>query len=322
MSINVKEIERRIEQASTVIITAHKNLDLDALGSMLGFYYIAKSFNKDTMLLIEESNYEAGVSKIMDILKNDDLGIKITDSNNIENKVNNTTLLVVLDTHIETMLQCPRLVQRIKNIMVFDHHVVDDSLIKNEFQYINEKMSSVSELVAKIIKKMKIQIPDLVATTMLAGMFVDTNSFLYKTSFQTHQIAAYLLKQHASIEGVQYVLKEDFEKYEIRQRIIKTSEWITQKYVIAISDSSHLIRSEDLAKISNELLLFNGVEASFTIGVIDGKVCVSARSLGKVDVEQLMKQLGGGGHKSDAGVQLVGTTIEEVKKKIMASIQQ
>ena len=54
-----------------------------------------------------------------------------------------------------------------------------------------------------------------------------------------------------------------------------------------------------LALISEDLLQFDNVEASFTIGYVDENVVgISARSIGNIDVENIMYKLGGGGHKA------------------------
>lgn len=317
MNLNIETIKIMISQSSNIIITAHKNLDLDALGASLGFYFLTIAFGKEAHLLIEDKIHEAGVEKVINVLKDDYLDVSVKNLKELETSINENTLLIILDTHITSMIQNPGIVDLVKNKMVFDHHVIEDNKIRADYQYINEKEASVSEIVVKIIKKLRVPMPDLVATTMLAGIIVDTNSFLYKTSARTHDTASYLIKNHASIEGVQYLLKEDFKKYAIRQEIIKTSELIDKKYAVALSNNDLHIRQEDLAKISNELLLFSGIEASYTIGKINNQICVSARSLGKVDVEDVMKQLGGGGHKSDAAAQINDSTLEEVKQKII-----
>lgn len=317
MSIDIEKIKEMVEKSSNIIIVAHKNLDLDALGASLGFYYVANSLGKQAYLLIEESKHEDGVSKVIQILNKDYLDVNVKNLDELKMIINQETLLVVMDTHNPSLIQNENILDLVKKVIVIDHHVVHHREIENEFSYIDEDEASVSEIVIRIIQELKVFIPDLVATTMLAGIIIDTNSFLYKTSSNTHDTASYLLRKGASIEGVQYLLKEDFSRYEIRNKIIQNSNIINGKYAIAISNDTIYLRVEDLAKISNELLLFKGIEASFTIGKIGNKVCVSARSLGKANVEEIMKELGGGGHESDAAAQIENLSILEVKERII-----
>ena len=78
-----------------------------------------------------------------------------------------------------------------------------------------------------------------------------------------------------------------------------------------------------LALISEDLLQFDKVEASFTIGYVDeNSVGISARSIGNIDVENIMYKLGGGGHKTDAATEIKGTNIEDVKNKFLKVIKE
>ena len=73
-----------------------------------------------------------------------------------------------------------------------------------------------------------------------------------------------------------------------------------------------------LATMSEDLLRFDKVEASFTIGyLINKKVGISARSLGNINVEEYMRKLGGGGHLTDAACQLENQTLKEAEEKLI-----
>ena len=70
--------------------------------------------------------------------------------------------------------------------------------------------------------------------------------------------------------------------------------------------------------MSEDLLRFENVEASFTIGkLINEKIGISARSLGNIDVELLMRELGGGGHLTDAACQLEGKSLKETEQQLI-----
>ena len=60
------------------------------------------------------------------------------------------------------------------------------------------------------------------------------------------------------------------------------------------------------------------IEASFTIGHIDNEfIGISARSIGNIDVEQIMSKLNGGGHKTTAATQIKTDSLEEVKQSLI-----
>ena len=65
------------------------------------------------------------------------------------------------------------------------------------------------------------------------------------------------------------------------------------------------------AQSANELLNINGVDASFVLTHVDGKIHVSGRSLGNISVQLILEKLGGGGHLTSAGTQLENVDMDE-----------
>ena len=51
-------------------------------------------------------------------------------------------------------------------------------------------------------------------------------------------------------------------------------------------------------------------------------VYLSARSIDEVNVQVMMEQLGGGGHRSIAGAQLKDVTVEEARRRVKEVIDQ
>ena len=54
----------------------------------------------------------------------------------------------------------------------------------------------------------------------------------------------------------------------------------------------------------------------------NGTIYLSARSIDEVNVQVMMERLGGGGHRTIAGAQLPGATIEEAREKVKKAIQE
>jgi c-di-AMP phosphodiesterase-like protein len=76
------------------------------------------------------------------------------------------------------------------------------------------------------------------------------------------------------------------------------------------------------AQSADELLNLNAIESSFVLSEVDGKVHISGRSSGKLNVQIVLEKLGGGGHMMIAGAQVQGMSIEEVKKMLIQSIEE
>jgi c-di-AMP phosphodiesterase-like protein len=322
MDIAGDKIKEFIMKSSKVIIMAHKNLDLDALGSSLGIYYLSKSLGREAYLLVEDTIHELGVSKSLKLLTSNKIDINIYNLDKIKPLIDKDTLLIVLDVNLMPITQNDKVLDLINSKIVIDHHVTDKETIKDTlYKYIDEKKSSTSEIVVDLLKQLDIYIPPYIATIMLSGIVIDTNSFLQKTNYKTFEAASYLDEQGADELELKYLLKEDIKRYNRRQEIISGSVIYNDKVAIGMGKKGNLYHPEDLAKVSETLLRFNEIEIAFTIGFIEkNKVDISARSMGNINVQEIMEQLGGGGNETYAATQLKNITLEEVKDKLLKII--
>ena len=110
-------------------------------------------------------------------------------------------------------------------------------------------------------------------------------------------------------------LKQNFNEYKRRQKLVLKTEFINN-YAISYDESVYI--PIELAKASDVLLTFNDIEASFVIAKIDkNTIGISARSIGNIDVEKIMKHFNGGGHRTIAATQIKDTDIEKVKNDLI-----
>ena len=77
------------------------------------------------------------------------------------------------------------------------------------------------------------------------------------------------------------------------------------------------------AQVADMLVNITDVEASFTFYELpDNIIGVSARSKGDINVQLIMEAIGGGGHRTVAGVQLKGRTLIEAQNEVMDAIHE
>ena len=76
------------------------------------------------------------------------------------------------------------------------------------------------------------------------------------------------------------------------------------------------------AKAADELLTIGNITASFVLGQMENKICISGRSIGDVNVQVILEKLGGGGHITLAGAQLENMTIDEAKQELINKIEE
>lgn len=318
-----KSLTKLIKSYDNFIIMSHQNMDLDALGSSLALSNIIKSFNKPNYIFMDRRPKNSSISKSLTKLKEESNDTNFIYRTNYNNILTDNTLLIILDVHKEEMIEYKKLIKEVKDVVVIDHHIKNNNYIKDTvLSYINSNVSSTIEIMVNYLKYLNKEVNSLYATIMLAGIEIDTNSFNIKTGENTYEAAAYLTKMGADNILKQELLKEDKQKYLERQEFIKNSYMINKKMALCIMDDN-IHERQELAKISEELLQFDDVEASFTIGFVSEKqIGISARSIGKIDVEELMVKLGGGGHKTDAAAQFNDISLNEVKDKLIEIVKE
>ena len=58
-------LNREIRRSKTIFLMAHKDLDLDALGSSIGMYILLKRRKKDVYIIVDDLQHELGVEKVL-----------------------------------------------------------------------------------------------------------------------------------------------------------------------------------------------------------------------------------------------------------------
>lgn len=312
-----------IKDHNNILIMTHKNPDFDGMGSALGLQQVINSFKKESFICINNSEKNNSLKKCYDLIKENNLYFNTIKKSNVDKIINDDTLLIILDTHKQEMVEIPELVNKIKNIIIIDHHIKNKDYIKDaKISYINEGLSSTVEFMANYIKYLNKQIDPLFATFMLVGLEIDTNNFRLKTTDKTYEAASYLIKLGADNILKQELLQENKESYIRRQKLIEKSYMVNKNMTICVLDSK-IYENKDLASIAEELLQFENVEASFTIGKISkDTVGISARSIGKINVEEIMSRLGGGGHYTEAATQIKDKSIKDVEELLISNIKE
>lgn len=313
-----KTVTELIKKYQTIYIMTHKNPDLDGLGASICLYEIVTSFKKECYIVDTEKQKNSSVEKMYEVLKEKGIRLQLKTEKQVLKNITEEGLLIILDVHKEELLESKKLLEISKHIAVLDHHIKGVNYIKNtELCYINTSISSISEFMVYYLRYLNKIVDPVVATILLTGIEIDTNNYKLKTTEKTYEAGAILTSMGADSILKQELLKEDKESYLKRSYFVNKSDMINDNMALCMMDEN-IYNPKDLAEIAEQLLQFDHVEASFAIGRLGKTVVgISARSLGNIDVENIMSVLGGGGHKTDAAVQLENITIKEAKEKIL-----
>lgn len=316
-----------IKNSDRVWIMGHKYADLDALASCIGMYLIAKLLKKDVKILLDISQLDRATAFGFNDLASDYLD-DVIDINQMDRQIQGNDVLIVVDVNKPSLVQYPELLEKDIKKVIFDHHRKTDTFMDNVIlSHIEPYASSTAELVCEILELFDSNnfiISENVATLMLSGITVDTSNFRQKTGVRTFEVASYLKRLGASSVKIEQMLKVDFEDFALKSRIMSTATR-HEVYPIIIATYDDLCTRAIIATVADQLLLLQGIKASFVIArdLDDDKIYnVSARSEGDVNVQLMMESLGGGGHFSKAACQIESDSAKDVYDKLYSLIDE
>lgn len=305
------QLKKIIKKYKNILIMTHKNPDLDGFSSCLAMQDILTKFNIDSEVYLNETNLDITIIKTLEILKKNykfayDMSKKYD-------------LLIIIDVNKKNLLENEEAFDIIENTLIIDHHIKGFGYIEATYEICDPKYSSVSEMMVEFLSYLKINLCKDLYTCLLAGMEIDTNGFSVRVTSNTFKIAAVLLDKGADLVFKQKLLKENRDEYIKQQYFIKNSLFYNNTMICMLDNNKY--DKKYLAMISEELLQFEDVEASFTIGYIDDNIIgISARSIGNIDVEKIMNHFNGGGHTTNAAAQVNAKSKNEIKNELLTII--
>ena len=317
-------LEEIIENSENVMVMGHWNADIDSLGSSLGIYRLAKTLGKDAYI-VNNSNGLAVENFVETLKEQEEYQDVILDKNAALSKVSKNTLLIIVDTHKRSYVEVPEILEATEKIVIIDHHRRGEDFIDNAILTFHEVYaSSAAELVTEIIEysSKSITLEQIEAESLYAGIMMDTKNFTFKTGVRTFEAAAYLRKYGIDIIRVKKWFQSDLESYSVIADIVKNAEVVNDSIGISVYSEKDKNANLICAKAADELLTISNITASFVLGDLGDKICISGRSIGDINVQVILEKLGGGGHITLAGAQLEDMTLEEAKTELIIRINE
>lgn len=324
--VKAHALRELLETKDRLLIMGHKLGDIDAFGSAIGMYRIAVSLNKRASIVINEATssvrpmmerFTEGSGYPTDLFVTGQEAAEIADAN---------TALVVVDVNRPSYTEEPELLKLIRTIVVIDHHRQSSEVISNAtLSYVEPYASSACELVAEILQYVAdgIRIKPQEADAMYAGIMIDTNNFTNQTGVRTFEAAAFLRRNGADVTRVRKLFRDRMEDYKARAEAVRRAEVYRDAFAISVCPAEGVESPTVVgAQAANELLDIIGIKASVILTPYEGKIYISARSIDEVNVQVMMEKLGGGGHRTVAGAQLSGTTVEEALDRVRGVIDE
>ena len=306
-----------LKDANTIGITGHARPDGDCVGSTMAMYmYLTKNYpEKRIDIFLEPIPESYGQIVRLDEVCTD----FVTD-------VEKYDAFVVIDCEYTRTGQAQELFENANLKLNVDHHISNKGC--GDINYIVPSASSACELVYDLIGEEGLD--DDIALALYLGMIHDTGVFQYSnTSPKTLRTAAKLIEFKFDFSTI---IEESFYQKTYMQNLllgkaVNESVLILDGHAIYSVVSKELMeeynaKSSDLEGIVNQLRNTKGVDcAIFMYEVEEGEYKVSLRSNDNVNVSEIAKSFGGGGHVKAAGVTMNGTD-KEIVSKLSDSIRE
>ena len=317
--INAQTLREYINKASQIFTIGHNIGDLDSFGSMIAISQMAKIDNKKAFVVYDTEKLDMTVNKILkDIDFDDEFFDNHITSETAINKIDDNSLLIVVDTQTPKIIMSNELLAAAKNVIVIDHHRISDETFEALFTYIEPSASSTIELLVELMgfyNDKTFKFTNLEANLMYGGLVLDTQNFTTRTGVRTFDVAYKLREYGASPAVVKTWLRKDMNRTLRINKLLASSELYLERFLILKSDEQQPDRIL-LAQASDEALAIDGIDAAFTIAPVGDDIAVSSRSISDTNVQLVMEHIGGGGHLNSAAAQIKNSDIESVIKDI------
>lgn len=313
----MKKIIEEIRERSSFLITSHMDPDGDSVGSQLAMASLLKELGKKVVILNEQPapkkyRFLPAAREIV---------------TQIPREFEYQTVVVLDSASLDRLGKVAGYVQR-ELIINIDHHPTN--LYFGDLNWVVPKASSTSELVYRLIKRMGLRIGAQRASCLYVGIMTDTGGFRFpNTTSSSLRTASILVKEGAdpSYLATQVYLNRSMDELLLLSRLLATLEVHESQDPYGGVATMHLTRSMmkdrkvNTEGFSDYVLQLRGVGMGILFKELDGKVKVSLRSRGEIDVSRLAKIFGGGGHETAAACLVVGK-LPEVKRKVLELIKR
>ncbi|MBQ7122446.1 MAG: DHH family phosphoesterase [Clostridia bacterium] len=309
-----------MKSSSNIVIMGHSYTDLDAIGSAVGLACAAENFGIPVYIATDKKKTLA--ASLIEKLSIEGMGNLIIGQEKAAELLDKKSLLIVVDTHIVSFVEFPKLYDIAETKVIIDHHRraagdIEDAVIFHHDPGASSACEMVTELLQYMDSEMKIS--KTVAEALLAGIMLDTKDFVIGTGVRTFEAAAFLKDKKADMISVKKLFANSLEVNKLRTRVISSAENFMGCAVSVVDFDSPEVRII-AAQAADELLKVSGIKASFVMFENAGAINISARSLGEINVQIIMESLGGGGHQTMAACQLKGYDMTKANFALQGAI--
>jgi phosphoesterase RecJ-like protein len=216
----------------------------------------------------------------------------------------------------------------IELLVNIDHHITNPKF--GDVNWVVPEATATGEMIYDLLKEMQVPLTPEIATALYTALLSDTGAFRYaNTNEKSLRIGAELIERGADpaliARGLFEIIRP--EKLKLLGEVLARMELSDDKKVAWVEVTQAQLEKTNTIEADTEDFidyprLIRGVEAAVFFREVNSRQYkISLRSEGKVDVSVLAQQWGGGGHRNAAGCTIAGSG-EEIKKRVLSSLQE
>jgi len=300
------------------VIISHQSTDFDSLAAMVA----AKKIYKDALLVFTGA-IERNVRKFISIYG--DL-IEITPLKKI--KIEEINKLIIVDTRIKRRIGpfANVINKRDLEIHIYDHHPSTADDIKGDINAI-EEVGATTTIMLKKIRKMNLEISPIEATLFALGIYEDTGSLTFSTTtIDDINSISYLFDKGINLKVVANFINIGLsitQKKLLNKLLLSSKEIFCKGVRINMANAEVKNYTEGLALLTHKLIEIENSDVFFTIVKMADRIYIVGRSrTNSVDVDEVLKELGGGGHFQAASAVVKDLSLDELEKKLIRILEK
>ncbi|HZW39773.1 MAG TPA: bifunctional oligoribonuclease/PAP phosphatase NrnA [Ignavibacteriaceae bacterium] len=313
--IDFKELEEIILNNKSFLLSTHVNPDADALGSEIAFYLVLKKLGKDVHII----NHSAIPYNLLFL----DIDNRIEQYNPDKHDkiINSIDVFVALDfNRTDRLVKMEKAVVESPSYKIcIDHHQEPSDFASKYF--IDTDYSSTGEIIYDFIENTKIVDIDYdIAVPLYAAIMTDTGSFRFdRTTPKIHRITARLLELNVKPHEVFDKIYDNslFSKLKLMGKAMDSLQLYGEKkqigYMVITQDMINEVGAieSDTDNFVNYALSVEFVRIGLMFIELKHGFKVSFRSKGKIPINKLAAEFGGGGHLNAAGARIFENNMME-----------
>ncbi len=294
-----------LPKCSNVIIMGHSRPDYDSIASNIGIAKLVQAFDKEYCIVADKN--DKSISKVIDAISQfSEYESVFVDAEYAQELLTPDTLVIITDASNPELFAAKGVYDNASKVVVIDHHAIKETLGDQVLQptNIDPTASSASELVCEILELSfaPSALRPEEAQILMAGILLDTQFFSRDTGTRTYSACIFLKNAGAEAGKAKNLFKSDMNQFRSVSKIEQRMQVYKDKFVIStFNDNTNPENKVTASKAAENLVDIDGISASFVLYSLENGINLSARSDGTVNVINIAKMLGGGGHFQSAG---------------------